>query len=98
MKKIVFLSGTRADWGKIKALVQEVKESKKFEYKIFACGMHLLELYGKTFIEIYKDGFDEVFLAKPYKHHEKMDLALSESIKQFSAFIKDYKPDLSVVH
>ena len=98
MKKIVFLSGTRADWGKIKALVQEVKESKKFEYKIFACGMHLLDLYGKTFIEIYKDGFDEVFLAKPYKHHEKMDLALSESIKQFSAFIKDYKPDLIVVH
>lgn len=98
MKKIVFLSGTRADWGKIKALVQRVKESKKFEYKIFACGMHLLELYGKTFIEIYKDGFDEVFLAKPYKHQEKMDLALSECIKQFSHFIKEYKPDLIVVH
>lgn len=98
MKKIVFLSGTRADWGKIKALVQKVKESKKFEYKIFACGMHLLELYGKTFIEIYKDGFDEVFLAKPYKHQEKMDLALSECIKQFSLFVKDYKPDLIVVH
>lgn len=98
MKKIVFLSGTRADWGKIKALVQKVKESKKFEYKIFACGMHLLELYGKTFIEIYKDGFDEVFLAKPYKHQEKMDLALSECIKQFSYFVKDYKPDLIVVH
>lgn len=98
MKKIVFLSGTRADWGKIKALVQKVKESKKFEYKIFACGMHLLELYGNTFIEIYKDGFDEVFLAKPYKHQEKMDLALSECIKQFSHFVKDYKPDLIVVH
>lgn len=98
MKKIAFLSGTRADWGKIKALVQKVKESRAFEYKIFACGMHLLELYGKTFIEIYKDGFDEVFLAKPYKHQEKMDLALSESIKQFSYFVKDYKPDLIVVH
>lgn len=98
MKKIVFLSGTRADWGKIKALVQKVKESKKFKYKIFACGMHLLELYGKTFIEIYKDGFDEVFLAKPYKHQEKMDLSLSECIKQFSHFVKEYKPDLIVVH
>lgn len=98
MKKLVFLSGTRADWGKIKALVQKVKENKKFEYKIFACGMHLLELYGKTFIEIYKDGFDEVFLAKPYKYQEKMDLALSESIKQFSNFIQDYKPDMIVVH
>lgn len=98
MKKIVFLSGTRADWGKIKALVQKVKESKKLEYKIFACGMHLLELYGKTFIEIYKDGFDEVFLAKPYKHQEKMDLALAESIGQFSNFIRGYQPDMIVVH
>lgn len=98
MKKIVFLSGTRADWGKIKALVQEVKESKKFEYKIFACGMHLLELYGKTFIEIYKDGFDEVYLAKAHKYQEKMDLALADSIKQFSNFVKDYKPDLIVIH
>ncbi|RDU74357.1 UDP-N-acetylglucosamine 2-epimerase (hydrolyzing) [Helicobacter anseris] len=98
MKKIVFLSGTRADWGKIKALVQEVKESKSFEYKIFVCGMHLLELYGKTFIEIFKDGFDEVFLAKAHKYQERMDLALSDSIKQFSNFVKEYKPDLIVIH
>lgn len=98
MKKIAFLSGTRADWGKIKALVQEVKESKKFEYKIFVCGMHLLELYGKTFIEIFKDGFDEVYLAKAHKYQEKMDLALADTIKQFSNFVKEYKPDLIVIH
>ena len=98
MKKIAFLSGTRADWGKIKALVQEVKESKKFEYKIFVCGMHLLELYGKTFIEIFKDGFDEVYLAKAHKYQEKMDLALADTIKQFSSFVKEYKPDLIVIH
>lgn len=98
MKKIVFLSGTRADWGKIKPLIQKVKEHRNFQYKIFACGMHLLSLYGKTFIEIFKDGFDEVFLAKPHKYGEKMDLALSNSIKQFSNFIQDYKPDMIVVH
>lgn len=98
MKKIVFLSGTRADWGKIKALVKEVDKDKRFCYKIFVCGMHLLDLYGKTFIEIYKDGFNEVFLAKTHKHQEKMDLALSDTIKQFSSFIKDFKPDLIIVH
>lgn len=98
MKKIVFLSGTRADWGKIKPLIQKVKEHKNFEYKIFVCGMHLLDLYGKTFIEIFKDGFDEVFLAKPHKYGEKMDLALSDSIKQFSSFIQNYKPDMIIVH
>lgn len=98
MKKIAFLSGTRADWGKIKPLIQKVKDHPKMDYKIFACGMHLLELYGRTFIEIFKDGFDEVFLAKAYKHTEKMDLALSDCIAQFSAFVKGYKPDLIVIH
>lgn len=98
MKKIAFLSGTRADWGKIKSLLQEVKDNKKFKYQIFVCGMHLLEQYGKTFIEIFKDGFDEVFLAKPHKHHQQMDLALADTIKQFSSFIKSYQPDLIVVH
>lgn len=98
MKKIVFLSGTRADWGKIKPLIQKVKESKNLEYKIFVCGMHLLALYGSTYIEIHKDGFDEVFLASPYTHTEKMDLALSECITQFSHFVSDYNPDMIVVH
>lgn len=98
MKKIVFLSGTRADWGKIKPLIEKIKLHPKMDYQIFACGMHLLELYGKTFIEIYKDGFDQVFLAKPYEHSEKMDLALSECIAQFSHFIKQYTPDMIVVH
>ncbi|WP_027327115.1 UDP-N-acetylglucosamine 2-epimerase [Helicobacter pametensis] len=98
MKKIIFLSGTRADWGKIKPLIQKIKESKNLQYKIFACGMHLLELYGSTYMEIYKDGFDQVFLAKPYQAQERMDLALSECIAQFSAFIQDERPDMIVVH
>lgn len=98
MKKIIFLSGTRADWGKIKPLIAKVKEHKKFQYKIFVCGMHLLDLYGKTFIEIYKDGFDEVFLAKSHKHGEKMDLALSDCIKQFRKAIDIEKPDMIILH
>lgn len=98
MKKIVFLTGTRADWGKVKSLIQKVKDSPLFEYKIFICGMHLLELYGSTYNEILKDGFNEVFLSQPYKNHEKMDLALSEAIEHFSLFIKEYQPDMIVIH
>lgn len=98
MKKIVFLSGTRADWGKIKPLIQKIKESKNLQYKIFVCGMHLLKLYGETYLEIYKDGFDQVHLATPYQFGEQMDLSLSECIAQFSAFIQKEKPDMIVVH
>ncbi|SQH71386.1 N-acetylneuraminic acid synthetase [Helicobacter mustelae] len=97
-KKIVFLTGTRADWGKIKSLIQEVKNSLLFEYKIFACGMHLLESYGNTYLEIFKDGFESVVLGKPYTNAKAMDLALSHTIEHFSTFVQNYKPDMIVVH
>ncbi len=98
-KKIVFLSGTRADWGKIKSLVQTIKDHAAcFDYHIFVCGMHLLKSYGQTFIEIFKDGFDKVHLAKPYKSFFKMDLALSDCLRQFSSFVSAYKPDLIIIH
>lgn len=97
-RKVIFLSGTRADWGKIKPLVQVIKDCKEFDYHIFVCGMHLQKLYGQTFIEIFKDGFENVYLSKPHSHWDQMDLALSHTIKEFSSFIKEEKPDLIIVH
>ena len=47
-KKVLFVSGTRADFGKIKPLIQQVKESGNFEYQIFVTGMHMLSVYGMT--------------------------------------------------
>ncbi|CCF81648.1 hypothetical protein HBZS_120990 [Helicobacter bizzozeronii CCUG 35545] len=35
----------------------------KISYAIFVCGMHLLEKYGSTYIEIFKDGFSHVFFS-----------------------------------
>ncbi len=54
MKKIVFMTSTRADFGKLKSLIKITQESKLFEVHIFATGMHLNSKYGKTVNEIYK--------------------------------------------
>lgn len=40
-KKLVFITGTRADYGKMKPLMQMLEESDKFEVFVFVCGMHL---------------------------------------------------------
>jgi UDP-N-acetylglucosamine 2-epimerase (hydrolysing) len=56
-KKIVFLSGTRADFGKLKSLIKISQESENYEVHIFATGMHMNSLYGATVDEIYKSGF-----------------------------------------
>ena len=35
MKKLLFITGTRADYGKIKALIREVEASEEFEAFIY---------------------------------------------------------------
>jgi len=94
--KILFLTGTRADFGKLKPLIQVV--SDKFEYGIFATGMHTLSLYGYTLDEIHKSGFTNIF---PYMNHiqgESMDMVLANTIKGLSRYVSENRPDLLVVH
>ena len=56
-KKIVFLTGTRADYGKLKSLMCSIEEHEQFECHIFVTGMHTLREFGDTRSEIIKDGF-----------------------------------------
>ena len=98
MKKIVFLTGTRADYGKIKSLMREVDKSSKLELNIFATGMHMQSRYGSTYKEIIKDGFDSYFGFVNQQQGTSMDVALSNTILGFSNYVNELKPDMIVVH
>lgn len=98
MKKIVFLTGTRADFGKIKSLLQILQNSMDYETHIFVTGMHLLRQYGYTLIEIEKAGFKNISTFENFTHETTMDLTLAKTIEGFSAYVKKVKPDLIVVH
>jgi UDP-N-acetylglucosamine 2-epimerase (hydrolysing) len=56
-KNIIFLTGTRADFGKLKSLISILQDQETFEPHIFVTGMHLQELYGYTLIEVQNSGF-----------------------------------------
>ena len=60
-KKIIFLTGTRADFGKIKSIILKLKKNKFFEIKIFVTGMHLLKRYDFTVNEIITSGFKDIY-------------------------------------
>ncbi|QNM86264.1 UDP-N-acetylglucosamine 2-epimerase (hydrolyzing) [Polaribacter pectinis] len=98
MKKLVFLTGTRADFGKLKSLIKITQESSNFDVQIFATGMHLDEKYGLTVNEIYKSGFNNVATYKNHAGAEFMDRTLAKTILGFSEYISKQKPDLIVVH
>ena len=98
MRNIVFLSGTRADFGKIKSLIQILEDHDEFEAHVFVTGMHLLEKYGKTIIEIEKCKFSNISSFENHTHEATMDLTLAKTIEGFSKYIKELQPDLVVVH
>ena len=60
-RKIVFLTGTRADFGKIKPLVSTLLKSKLFDVHLFVTGMHVDSKYGYTVDEIIKSGFANIY-------------------------------------
>jgi UDP-N-acetylglucosamine 2-epimerase (hydrolysing) len=97
-KKIVFLTGTRADFGKLKSLIKITQESELFEVYIFATGMHMNSLYGSTVNEIVKSGFKNIYTYINHDRVEYMDRTLSKTIDGFSHYIAEIKPDLIVVH
>lgn len=98
MKKIMFLTGTRADYGKIKSVIKELESTDEFDVYIYVTGMHLNKKYGSTYKAIQKAGFKNIFLSNPVNEYVTMDVALAENIIQFSKYVKDIKPDLILVH
>ncbi|WP_412560344.1 UDP-N-acetylglucosamine 2-epimerase [Winogradskyella sp. MIT101101] len=98
MRKIVFLTGTRADFGKIKALIKSVENHSGFKPYIFVTGMHLLEEYGYTVIEVERCGFKNISKFHNHTDEATMDLTLAKTINGFSKYIKGIQPDLIVVH
>lgn len=97
-KKIVFLTGTRADFGKLKSLMKITQSHSSFDVQIFVTGMHMDEQYGSTVNEVYKSGFQNIHTFRNYEKAEHMDRTLAKTITGFSDFVTQQNPDLIVVH
>ena len=99
-RQILFVSGTRADFGKIKPLIQQVKDSDEFSYQIFVTGMHMLSVYGMTVHEIHKAGFENIysFINQDGAITSQMDLVLATTVQGLAYYVRENRPDLLMVH
>lgn len=98
MKRIVFITGTRADYGKIKSLIKKVEESTMFEAYIYVSGMHLMEMFGNTYDEILKDGYKNIQIAYGLANTRDASYDLGDVICNFTGYVRKVKPDMIVVH
>jgi UDP-N-acetylglucosamine 2-epimerase (hydrolysing) len=105
-RKILFLTGTRADFGKLKSLIQSVEASAPFDVGIFVTGMHTLSRYGYTVDEVYRalpehrlrDGTRSVYVYHNQVVGEPMERVLASTIEGLSRYLTEFRPDLIVVH
>jgi UDP-N-acetylglucosamine 2-epimerase (hydrolysing) len=98
LKKILFLTGTRADFGKIKSLIQILEKQQGFEVFVFVTGMHLQKEYGYTLIEIERCNFENIYTYENHTHETTMDLTLAKTIEGLSGYVKIIQPDMIIVH
>lgn len=98
MKKILFLTGTRADFGKTKSLITLLDTQPNFETFVFITGMHLQEQFGMTRIEIERCHFKNTHTFENQTHETTMDLTLAKTIEGLSRYCKMVQPNLIVVH
>lgn len=92
------MTGTRADFGKIKSLLYRMDESERFDVHIFVTGMHMLRKYGYTCDEVEKAGFTNIYKFINQTQGDTMDMVLAKTISGFSDYIKETAPDMIVVH
>jgi GDP/UDP-N,N'-diacetylbacillosamine 2-epimerase (hydrolysing) len=57
-RKICVVTGSRADYGLLRWLMQEIRDDPTLELQVIATGMHLSRTFGLTYKEIEKDGFN----------------------------------------
>lgn len=69
MKKLLYVTGSRAEYGIMRRLLKKLDEDKNIQLDIVVTGMHLMKEYGETFKEVEKD-FNVI---------EKLDIEIANS-------------------
>lgn len=99
-KKICVITGTRAEYGLLRPLMEKINKDEELELQIIATAMHLSHEFGLTYKEIEKDGFEidekiEMLLGSDTAIGISKSMGLA--IISFSETLNRLKPDLVII-
>lgn len=100
MRKICFVTGTRAEYGLLSRLMRLVKEDRDLRLQVIATNMHLMPEYGETYKEIEKDGFiidKKVYMHKPSDDAHGIISSMVEEMQGMNDALSELKPDILVL-
>lgn len=96
-KSILFVTGTRADFGKLEPLAAATRDAG-FDVSFFVTGMHTLDRYGMTKLEVQRMAGVAVHEFLNQRMGDPQDMVLAKTVIGFSDFVAEHQPDLIVVH
>ena len=99
MKKILFISSSRADYGLLRDVIKETQKINRETY-LLVTGSHLSKEFGKTISEIKKDKIKNIIKKKILeKKFSEIDISnyVAKSIKITTNVIRKLKPDIFVI-
>jgi len=97
-RKIIYISGTRADYGLMKKTLKEINKDPALSLRIIMTGMHLSKEFGYTGEEIKKDGFNTISIGIPsVKSITDMPKSFGEAVIKFSEAFNNIKPSIVLV-
>lgn len=96
-RHILFVTGTRADFGKLEPLALAARDAG-FRVGFFVTGMHMLREYGLTKLEVQRLDGIEVAEYLNQRLGDPQDVVFAKTVLGFSDFVRNETPDLIVVH
>ena len=102
MRKVCVVTGSRAEYGILRTLMQAIKDDPQLCLQIIATNQHLSKLQGETFKEIENDGF-VIDYKVPMADDQVADCAnaiaksIGRGITGFADAYETLKPDILVI-
>lgn len=100
MRKICVITGTRAEYGLLRWVMQGIKDDPELTLQIIATGMHLSPEFGLTYRDIEQDGFkidSKVEMLTSSDTSVGIAKSMGLGLIGFADALHDLKPDLIVV-
>lgn len=96
MKKLMFLTGSRGEWGYIRPILRLIEKRDDVDYRLVVTNMHLLPTYGNSYREIEKDGFKihyKIHMSLDGYSHTTMAKSLGICLMELPDILDNEKPD-----
>jgi len=99
MKKVAYLTGTRAEFGLMKNILKGIEDDKDLELQLLVTGMHLMDEFGYTISQVDKEFEVSKVIEAVFSEDNRKSMArfLGQCLKDTTEALIELKPNIVMV-